>query len=240
MTGDMMYGTILFDLDGTLLPMVMEEFTNGYFKFLTAKMAAHGYDPKQLIDAIWKGTYAMVKNDRERTNEEVFWECFRGIYGEKALSDSRYFNDFYDHEFNDAAVFCGYNELAGECVRKLKETGHKVILATNPFFPIFAQKHRCRWAGVDPDDFAYISSYENSHYCKPNPKYYLELIEKLSLDPRDCLMVGNDAEEDLAAEEAGLKVFLLTDCLINTKQKDIAGYPKGGFPELMQYLQLTE
>ena len=38
---------ILFDLDGTLLPMDQTEFTNGYFKLLAAKMAPHGYDPKQ-------------------------------------------------------------------------------------------------------------------------------------------------------------------------------------------------
>ena len=29
---------IFFDLDGTLLPMYMEEFTNGYFKYLFAKI----------------------------------------------------------------------------------------------------------------------------------------------------------------------------------------------------------
>ena len=30
--------TILFDLDGTLLPMDNDEFTRGYFKLLAAKM----------------------------------------------------------------------------------------------------------------------------------------------------------------------------------------------------------
>jgi hypothetical protein len=48
--------TILFDLDGTLLPMDNEAFTKGYFKLLAAKLAPHGYEPKQLVDAIWAGT----------------------------------------------------------------------------------------------------------------------------------------------------------------------------------------
>ena len=61
---------VLFDLDGTLLPMDMEAFTNGYFGLLTQKMAPRGYDPKRLIDAVWAGTAAMVKNDGSRTNEE--------------------------------------------------------------------------------------------------------------------------------------------------------------------------
>ena len=53
---------VLFDLDGTLLPMDMERFTNGYFQLLTEKMAPLGYDPKALTDAVWAGTAAMVKN----------------------------------------------------------------------------------------------------------------------------------------------------------------------------------
>ena len=49
-------------------------------------------------------------------------------------------------------------------------------------------------------------------------------------------MVGNDATEDTAAAKAGLDVFLLTDCLINTQQQDISRYPHGGFDELMAYI----
>ena len=30
------------------------------------------------------------------------------------------------------------------------------------------------------------------HYCKPNPNYYLEISEKIGVDPRDCLMIGDD------------------------------------------------
>lgn len=48
--------TILFDLDGTLLPMDNDTFTKGYFKLLAAKLAPHGYEPKQLIDGVWQGT----------------------------------------------------------------------------------------------------------------------------------------------------------------------------------------
>ena len=57
------YEIFLFDLDGTLLPMDQEAFTTGYFKLLTKKLAPHGYEPKSLVDAIWAGTAAMVKND---------------------------------------------------------------------------------------------------------------------------------------------------------------------------------
>ena len=42
-----------------------------YFKLLAVKLAPHGYEPKQLIDAIWAGTAAMVKNDGAQFNEAV-------------------------------------------------------------------------------------------------------------------------------------------------------------------------
>lgn len=75
-----MITTVLFDLDGTLLPMDQDTFTHGYFKLLAAKLAPHGYEPKQLVEAIWTGTEAMVRNDGSRTNEAAFWNKFASIY----------------------------------------------------------------------------------------------------------------------------------------------------------------
>ena len=63
---------ILFDLDGTLLPMDQEVFTKDYFKRLAAKLLPHGYQADQLVDGIWAGTAAMVKNDGTCTNEGPF------------------------------------------------------------------------------------------------------------------------------------------------------------------------
>ena len=68
--------TVLFDLDGTLLPMDQDEFLKVYFGLLVQKMAPHGYEARHLINAVWTGTAAMVGNDGRRSNEEVFWECF--------------------------------------------------------------------------------------------------------------------------------------------------------------------
>ena len=69
-----MITTVLFDLDGTLLPMDQDIFVKDYFGRIAAKVAPAGYDPRQLIDTIWRGTAAMVKNDGSKTNERVFWD----------------------------------------------------------------------------------------------------------------------------------------------------------------------
>ena len=56
------YEAILFDLDGTLLPMDLEQFTKGYFGLLARRFSQ--YDSKTLISAVWEGTRAMTANDQ--------------------------------------------------------------------------------------------------------------------------------------------------------------------------------
>lgn len=232
-----MITTVFFDLDGTLLPMDQEVFLEAYMGGLTAKLEPHGYDPRHLIKSIWKGTGAMVLNDGTCRNDEVFWKVFSAAMGRDTQKDEPVFLDFYENEFQDVAKRCGFDPRAGETVARIKAMGKRVVLATNPLFPAIATRSRIKWAGLEPEDFEYISTYENSYHSKPNPDYYREILDKLGLQPEECLMVGNDAAEDTAARELGIQVFLLTDCLINKESKDISQYPHGSFPELMHFIQ---
>lgn len=229
--------TILFDLDGTLLPMDQDLFTKAYFGGLSNKLAPYGYEPQRLIGGVWQGTKAMVKNDGTQTNEQVFWKEFASLFGEKVYEDIDKFNEFYATDFDKLKSYCGYNEQANKTIRALKEKGYTLVLASNPVFPMTAQKKRMLWAGVDPDDFALITSYENSHYCKPNPLYFKEIAERLGVKPSDCLMVGNDTTEDAAALSVGVDFFLLTDCLLNKESKDISKFTRGSFVQLLNYIE---
>ena len=67
---------ILFDLDGTLLPMDNDRFTQGYFHLLAQAVAPYGYEEESLVSALWKGVGAMVRNQGLRPNCQVFWETF--------------------------------------------------------------------------------------------------------------------------------------------------------------------
>lgn len=228
--------TILFDLDGTLLPMDQEKFVNGYFKMLAAKLAPYGYEPQQLINAILAGIEAMIKNDGSQLNEDAFWKRFVEIYGDKVLTDKPVFEDFYKNEFQDARSFCGFNPKAAETVRLLKDKGYRVVLATNPLFPSIATESRIRWAGLEPSEFDLYTTYENTSYCKPNLDYYRDILKRINCRPEECLMVGNDVGEDMVVEALGMQAFLLTDCLINTQKKDITAYPHGSFEQLLSML----
>ena len=227
---------VLFDLDGTLLPMDQDVFVKSYFGLLARKLAVHGYESEKLIGAIWSGTGAMVENDGSKNNEAAFWDKFCEIYGEDAKKDMPLFEEFYANDFAMVQHSCGHDPKAPETVYMLKNRGLRVALATNPIFPAIATKQRIAWAGLDPSVFDLYTTYENSRYCKPNLEYYKDIINSLGVEASECLMVGNDVGEDMVAEKLGMKVFLLTKCLINKTKADISLYPNGDFSDLLNYI----
>ena len=231
-----MIDTVLFDLDGTLLPMDQDKFVNTYLELLARHMAPYGYDPKHLAAAIWACTHAMVLGDGSQTNEEVFWGDFCHIFGENARQDEPIFEEFYASDFAQARTVCGFAPEAARIVRMLKEKGVRMVLATNPLFPAIATRQRIRWAGLEPEDFEIVTTYENSRFCKPNTAYYRELLHKLGAEPENCIMVGNDVDEDvIPAEKIGMGAFLLKNCILNRSGSEV-DCPAGGFAELKEFL----
>lgn len=232
----MKYQAILFDLDGTLLPMDNDVFVDEYFRLAALKVEPYGYKYDEMIAALWNSAKNMVLNDGSRTNGEACWESFSKVFGEKGYELMPVFEEFYCKEFHQAAEVTGDNPLAKKAIELAKEKAEKVVLATNPLFPPVAVQTRLGWVDLKPEDFDYWTHYENSSFCKPNPAYYLEIIRKLDLDVSRCLMIGNDAQEDVtAARAAGLDTFLVTDCLIDRGQ-GVDG-KKGSFKELVAFLE---
>lgn len=235
-----MITTILFDLDGTLLPMDEDAFVKTYFGKLVQKLLPLGYDGDNLVTSIWAGTKAMMQNDGMDTNETVFWNTFSEIHGEKCLEDISLFDEFYRNEFHSVQSVCGFDPDAKKTVEELKKMGFRVALATNPLFPAVATEARLKWAGFSPEDFELISTYENFHYCKPNTEYYKEFITGLGVSAEECMMVGNSVEEDvIAAKKLGMQTFLCPACLINKNGIDISGYPQGTFSDLVPYVKMN-
>ena len=232
-----MITTILFDLDGTLLPMDQDTFAGAYVKGLATTAAVLGYEPKSFAKAVMMGTVAMVKNDGSKSNETAFWNALAEIYGDKIKSHTHIFDEFYKTDFQKISEVCGFTPKAAELIKTAKNAGFRVALATNPLFPVIATKSRIKWAGLNPEDFELFTTFESSNFCKPNPNYYLAVCARIGVAPEECLMVGNDVSDDMVAEKLGMKVFLLTDCLINKENKDISAYPHGDFDTLITYIE---
>ncbi len=230
---------VLFDLDGTLLSMDQDFFIATYMNKIATHIAGYGYDPQAFIKALWKGTGAMMKNEGSKVNEEIFWDVFKAIFPDKDVDAEKvYLDEFYVNNFDSIKdEVASFEPLSREVVRLVKNKGLKCILATNPLFPSIATEKRIAWAGLDVSDFEFFTTYENSTYSKPALGYYKEVAAKAGVAPEECLMVGNDVSDDMVAEQLGMKVFLLTDHLINKENVDVSRYPAGGFKELIKYLE---
>ena len=227
---------ILFDLDGTLLPMDLSTFTRAYFGLLIQYLITHGYQKEKVEEALGKGVTCMMANDGSKTNETAFWQVFHGIISQRN-DETAIFETFYNTEFGKLRDVCGFDARAALCVQKAREKADKVILATNPLFPLTATEQRAAWAGCPASLFDYVTSFEHASFSKPNLNYYKKILTKEKLNAEDCLMIGNNVDEDiLAAKKAGMDTYLLTDCLIGdpTASPDAK---QGNFAELLRFLE---
>jgi FMN phosphatase YigB (HAD superfamily) len=228
--------TILFDLDGTLLSMDMILFEKIYFQEL-AKDFADIMSPKELAQNIWSSTKAMVQNIEYKTNEEVFMADFTTRMNMKLPILQKRFETFYDTSFLKIKDLVLDVKCIKESVNILKSKGYTVALATNPLFPENAIHHRIRWAGFEPEEFSYISTFEKNHYCKPQLKYYEEILMDIKKNPSECLMVGNDVQEDLIAKKLGMKTYLITNNLLHRTDEEIVTDYTGEYEDFYKYVQ---
>ena len=233
-----MLQAILFDLDGTLLPMDNDYFTKVYFRHLAATAAQWGYtDSGLLVKAVWAGVESMVKNDGRCTNYDAFWQTFGAVMGPDSLKDIPKFSTFYENDFHNARSATFPAPLARKAVELAHQKAEKVILATNPIFPANGDATRLSWIGLKMEDFDLVTDYQNSCHCKPNPAYYQDILAQFDLDAANCLMVGNDVQEDVeAAGAVGLPVYLLNDHTIHRTDAPIT-CPQGSYEECIQYLE---
>ena len=231
-----MFNTILFDLDGTLLPMDYERFAKIYFTEL-GRFCEDLIVPQNLVKHIWTATHAMVANTEELTNETVFMENFaRLIPGELDEYLTR-FDLFYQQEFKKTRAAIFENALIPASLTLLKAKGYQLVLATNPLFPEPAILQRINWAGLKPTDFSYITTFERNHYCKPQTQYFTEILREISKTSADCLMVGNDVQEDLVATNLGISTYLITDCMINrSPEEPISSDYQGSYREFYNFV----
>lgn len=239
------YRAICFDLDGTLLPMDIDEFMAAYFKRIGSFMAQQGYDAAAFMEALKRGTHAMALHDDDHTNEEAFWEAFFVSFEEaqgRPLTDGerermrQKADEFYATDFAHIGDGFTPNPLSSQIVEALREKGYPLVLATMPMFPRQAVKHRLAWAGVDPQAFDRITSYENSKSIKPKQTYFAEVLAAIGVPGNEVLMVGNNTMEDFACTDLGMDGYLVTDHLLNPISMDINQMRNGSLAELATWV----
>ena len=232
-----MINTVLLDLDGTLLSVDMEEFMHSYFQAVAESFKGI-LEPKSLLHNIIKATEYMVRNtEKDKTNQMAFEEEFERLMGCDITPLMSRFEEFYRTDFKKIKSIARHQPLCAKVVETLKDKGYELVLATNPLFPRIAIEERIRWAGIDPACFSLITAFEDMHYCKPQIEYYREILEIINKRPEQCLMVGNDAEEDMIARILGMKTFLLDAHLIKREEALPPVDYMGGYSDLYNFVQ---
>ncbi len=232
-----MLQAVLFDLDGTLLKVNAEEFVWEYLKEISAATAAV-VEPEYFVRTLLASTKVMQqKRKQRRINAEVFWEDFSRRLGDDIEELKPLLEDYYATQFNNLSRMTRQDKKAYQAVQKALEMGMRIVLATNPVFPESAILDRMNWAGVGDLPWELVTSYENMHHCKPYPEYYLEIASRIKVEPKKCLMVGNEVENDIIpAAAACMRTFLVADCLTDSGTNDTRADGSGSLSDFIVWL----
>ena len=209
----MSYTDLIFDLYGTLVDIHTEEDaavwekTALYFSYYGAKYTAE--ELKEAFDRAMAARKAEAGQSYEcfpdLPMEPVFAELFRRK-GVEENADALGLNAAQLFRIASTDYIRLYPGVTDALV-KLREKGYKLWLLSNAqrVFTAF----ELNALGLKPYfDGIYISS---DFGCrKPDIRFFTALLEERKLNPRKCLMIGNDLDTDIAgAKNAGLATLYM-------------------------------
>lgn len=205
-----MIKAVFLDLDNT---MVMFDETAFYLRYM--ERIPSFFDDlvpaEQFSDRLLLAIREMRCNEGEITNRDYFLNNFC-----QGLEDRRHdiwqrFSAFYQTEYEKIPVDAAKPDGLEQLLDQLAAWNLHLVVATNPLFPEIAQKKRMAWVGLDPKRFVLMTHIDNMYFVKPRQEYYRQICDMIGIAPQACLMVGNDAVNDMVAVTAGLKTFLSTE-----------------------------
>lgn len=206
----MKYEAVLFDLDNTLLMFKELTFFDAYSKKLYLAFRDI-FSVEEFSKRLMVSTQHMIENNGLQTNAEHFIDNFAGGTAMDKHELWQRFEIFYATEFEQFQPLMQPQPDSRDLILYLKDMGMKVVVATNPMFPMNVQQIRLEWANLGDVNFELVTSADNFNYCKPRLEYYREIALKINVEPEKCLMVGNDALNDVIASKIGMKTYLTTD-----------------------------
>jgi len=225
---------ILFDLDGTLIDVDLNQFIPGYLKLL-ANSVAHLIPPKKIVPAILKASEFVNNNDGKIPNEEAFSNAFFPVAGFHRDEIQPLFDKFYEEEFKELQRFTKKKPEARKVIQTAFNKEYKVVIATTPVLPLTAIEQRLDWAGIGDFPYDLITSIENTYATKPNLLYYQLIFKYLNLSAKECIMVG-DEDKDMVCANLGSQTFLVSSSNTNLSAKTPEPTYKGNLIDIIEYL----
>lgn len=230
---------VLFDLDGTLVPLGRPRFEAALFENLDAMFRRTFPDRPQAVQAMKRASIACFHaEDGVQTNEQRL-KRFLAEEAGPALAEEILLalDEHYAGDYNHIRECITDESIAMDALALVQRYGGTPVVATNPIAPASCIYARMAWVGLKPEQFALVTTYDKCHFTKPDPRYYLEVMELIGAGKEDCLMIGNDTDEDMeGAIAAGIEVYLMTDHVMD-RRNSVEQYPHGTGREMLAYLE---
>ncbi len=237
----MEYEALLFDLDGTLIDFYFQDFIKIYLGAASQFFLDLIPNPEIFYKELLLSTDVMENTDNDNTTTlEDFLLDFCPKFDVDCDKIQERFLQFYQTKYEVIKPLIETFEGALSLLQDIRSRypSLKIVLATNPVFPYIAIKQRMKWGGIPEDLFNLITHAQNSTYCKYNDKYWFEISEKMDIDPKKSLVIGNDGNRDMRAKKCGFRTFLLESNLENEEMITAETEPdyRGSIEDLYELL----
>jgi len=228
---------VLFDLDGTLIDVNMKHFVPSYLRLLIKNMDGQ-VEAKHATQVLHQAVAAMFANrDTSLTLEMVLLDVLQVELGMSPEVFQASLERFFVDDLESLRSMVTVHPLARQLIETSQAKGWPLVLATNPIFPRRVIDARLAWADLDDCVFHHVTDYETAHFCKPSPRYFEEILERLQMRAESCLMIGNDPLHDMAAGQVGMQTCLLTPWRIQRSGLKYEADWQGDHGELLGMLQ---
>lgn len=217
-----MYTDLIFDLYGTLVDIHTEEGrqvwekTALYFGYYGAHYTA------QELEAVFT---TQIRARKAKAGQR--YECFPDIPFHHVMADLFRLKGITENAdtlgIQAAQLFriCSTDYIrlypdVLESLALLREKGYRLWLLSNAQ-EVFTRYELNHLGLLNVFDGIYISSCFG--FRKPDVRFFRTLLDEQKLDPKKCLMIGNDRETDIAgAKAAGINTFYMHTALTPSEQ----------------------
>jgi len=204
---EMKYENLIFDFYGTLCEIHTEPDMPEAWEKLRMFYGYHGaeYNALELREAFKK--QLALRNMKAGQSYEGFPDMpvepvFASLFTEKGVSQTEAdaLADTAAQVYRIAqTVFIRAYPNAAAALAKLREAGFKLYLLSNA--QAAYTRRELKMLGLDGSfDKMYLSS--DYGIRKPDPNFIGTLLKENSLDPKSCLMIGNDMNTDIGGARA--------------------------------------
>lgn len=232
---------IFFDLDGTLLNLSDDQFEKVYAPE-AYKHFSDLFTFPDFMKNLFYSTEKMLKHD-DLSNpvSDTFFKYFAPAAGLSQDAAMARFLAFYESNFDVLQTVSLPFPHGPQLINNIKALHIPMIIATQPVFYSLATEKRIRWAGLNPNDFLFVTHGTNSYSCKPSLSYFQNLLKISGVQPHEALMVGNDYLFDMAAGQLGIHTWLTDTHRNHSEYKDrFVPEFQGSLLELQSFLnQIT-